>query len=273
MEQIFIYPDTATADAPGKPRSTPVHLGINETTRTFVGLALPPALGADPFFLRIAMSGAALTLHPRFELTAYDVPHAGGVTYLDPTVHISSSTGANIKDKSGLVVAAAHFMPRFAHGALFYDNNVYLLKITIFHEARLRIRIANWTETARDVVWVAADTEAGSRQPWIQVTPSSMSFDLLTGQTDTRPITVFNSGTGDLVVQGPDSSSDRSCAADDRPQCGSEPVGATRRDRRDGRHPDRPAAPGQLRSRTIRRRRSQQRDSCSASVCALRPRA
>lgn len=210
MEHFFIYPDDATADALGKPRSAPVYLAINEAMRTFVAIALPLAPGADTFFLRIAMSLGfiAPSQHPKFEFTAYDTPEmpdVSGITRLDPAVHIDSGSRADIRDKSGLVVAAAQFMPSgvAAPYGPFYNRNVYPLKITIFHPARLRMRITNHFEGAHEFVWVAADTEAGSRQPWMKVSPSSMYFnELMIGQTDTSDIAVYNSGTGDLFVNG-----------------------------------------------------------------------
>jgi probable HAF family extracellular repeat protein len=67
-------------------------------------------------------------------------------------------------------------------------------------DAQLRIRITNKTEADRDFVWVVADNEDESRQPWIHATPPSISFDVLAGQTAQRDLKITNRGTGRLRV-------------------------------------------------------------------------
>lgn len=197
MEHFFIYPDAATADALGKPRATPLHLKVDEAMRAFVPVKMLVGTDAQDVpttFIRVAMSGPVPARHPRIELIAHDPASPGAAASLDPNVNTSSATRVELKDDAGLTAAAAHFVPPF-------DGNLYLLKVAIiFCDTQLHIRITNKTETERDFVWVVADTEAGSRQPWIHAAPSGIGFDLVTGQPAQQDIRVTNRGTGDLVV-------------------------------------------------------------------------
>lgn len=202
----LIYPDNPTADALGEPRATPLHLEVDEAMQAFVPVEMlvgTDADGVEAMFIRIAMSGAAPTRHPRIELIAHNPAVSADAAILDPRVNTSSGTRVNLKDDSGLVAAAAHFAPRFDQSAPVYDHNVYPLKVVVFFpEAQLQIRVTNTTDAERDFVWVVADTEEKARQPWIHATPPSVSFDLLTGQTGEQEIEIGNHGTGDLVVRG-----------------------------------------------------------------------
>ena len=62
-----------------------------------------------------------------------------------------------------------------------------------------QIQLRNPDADPRRFTWVVADTDADSRQPWIDV-PTATTFDVLTGQTAPRQLQVANLGTGPLTV-------------------------------------------------------------------------
>jgi hypothetical protein len=201
----LVYPDAPTADALGEPRATPLHLKVDTAMRVFVPVKMLVANDADEMFIRIAMSGATPARHPRIELALQDPGSAGQGSNIDPNVNTSGGTRVQLSDETGLVAAAANFVPRFVQGVPVYHDNVYLLKVVLFPPiAQLRIRITNKTEADRDFVWVVADNEDESRQPWIHATPPGISFDMLTGETREQEIQISNRGTGHLVVRGLD---------------------------------------------------------------------
>ena len=83
-----VYPDAETADALDAPRSTPLHLDVDKAMRAFVPIKRQletDAEGELVTFIRIAISGAAPTRHPRIELIAHNPANLVGVPNLDQT--------------------------------------------------------------------------------------------------------------------------------------------------------------------------------------------
>jgi hypothetical protein len=203
-----IYPDAATAAALGKPDRTPVHLAEGEAMAAFVPVAerVGPDLGAGDqptTFLRFALSGASVPQNkqPWIELIAHS-PDPGPAAIVDPKTAVSPAAAVSLVDDAGAVVARACFEPPYA-------NNVYLLKVAILRDGTtLSLRITNKTGAQREIVWVAADNEAETQQPWLHATldgsaPIEIAFETEAGDMrSAEPIRVHNFGTGGLTVLG-----------------------------------------------------------------------
>jgi hypothetical protein len=208
---FIIYPDVATATLLGKPISTPVHLADSETMSAFVPLA--SLVGPDPSegnvpttFIRVSMSGppAPTDKQPKIELLAHDPNKPGGPARpIDPNTAITVVSGIGLRDDVNTADAAlAYFSPPFLH-------NVYLLKVVIeIPGTKLWIKITNTTGTDRNFVWVVADNDADTRQPWVHATyrdavPADIKFNAFVGQTSAetaQPIEISNRGTGAVTV-------------------------------------------------------------------------
>jgi hypothetical protein len=207
----MIYPDAATAAMLGIPAAAPLLLRSNAAMGAFAPLA--PLVGPDPdlgnvptTFIRVALSGAPVpsNRHPRIELLAHhpEAPNGSPAPALDPNTATTIAAAVPLFDDVNPTGAAlAYFAPPFV-------DNVYLLKVVIQIEAtRLWIRIANTTGMDRNVVWVVADNEADTRQPWIHAThrnavPAHIQFDAVAGQTLAQPIEITNRGTGAFTAKG-----------------------------------------------------------------------
>ena len=104
------------------------------------------------------------------------------------------SDGTNPTD-----AAAAYFFPP-------HPNNVYLLKVVITIAGTiLKLKITNPTGTNRDFVWVVADSDVNSQQPWIHATPAALQYTALVNETaaqTAQSIQITNRGTGPLTVNG-----------------------------------------------------------------------
>ena len=169
-----IYPDADTAALLNKPVRTPILLAPGEAMGKFVPLA--DHVGLDPVgqnlpttFICIAMSGGpvAPAMQPKFELMAHDpeLPARTEAPPLDLNTNVDLAKGVKLPDGVNLTAAGLAF---FSPPAL---DNVYLLKVvTEISGARFWIRITNTTGASRRFVWVAADSEADARQPWIYAT-------------------------------------------------------------------------------------------------------
>jgi N-acetylneuraminic acid mutarotase len=214
-----VYPDAATAALLGKPLGAPIRLDSTEAMSKFVPLANhvgpDPTLGNAPAtFIRVAMQGdpAERDMQLKFELLAHDPERPAGspALTLNPNTAINlGSAVALFDDVNNTAAALAYFVPPFS-------GNVYLLKVVIqIAGTRLWLRMTNTTGTEpeddepRRLVWVVADSERESRQPWIQVTsrfgnPAEIKFDTFVGQMGATalPLQITNFGTGPLTVVG-----------------------------------------------------------------------
>ena len=195
-----IYPDASTAAL----LAAPVNQPVDSTKMT---QAVPIAsFGGNAFgttiFIRISMSlPASLMTPPQVILTAGN-PTFG--THGAPvTITATASPGQALGDGHSvdpsnhpLDAAAAWF-----DGPGPYADNVYLLKVFIEIDATtLSIQI---NSAGHDFVWVAADSDADSKQPWIQLSPATLPFGALINQTESttvRSLQINNRGTGPLTV-------------------------------------------------------------------------
>lgn len=197
-----IYPDVDTAALLGKPALAPINLAAGEEMAVFAPLAALIGPGSA-MHLRIAVSGSPVPAgaQPTIELLAQEPDAFGGdPRKIDPNVAINLATAVPISGGLAPVAARAHFTPP-------YTDNVYRLTVVIdVAGTKLWIRITNTTGIARDFVWVVADNEAETRQPWIHATlgnavPANIAFEAVTGETRTaQPIAITNRGTGPMTV-------------------------------------------------------------------------
>ena len=202
-----VYPDAAAAALLGKPAATPIALAPNEAMHSFVPLA--GHVGPDPMqggvptcFIRIAVSGAPVGpgTHPKIELLAHDPAHGSPAPLLDPEAAVSVTTAVQLYDDVNATSAAlVYFTPPF-------QNNVYLLKAAVeITGTQFWIRITNTGGVARSFVWVVADSDADSQQPWIHVTannvaPARLALDVTVGQPAAAPLALTNFGTASVTV-------------------------------------------------------------------------
>ena len=199
-----VYPDAATSALLGTTPNSPVPLaaGAQFPGGQFVPLA--GDVGPDPTefnlqttFIRISMSLPASATAPQVELEAHNPTH--NTTGAPVTITATSlATGQALKDGFNSTDAAtAYFLPPFS-------NNVYLLKVVIdIAGTTLLMRITNNTADPHDFVWVVADSDANSQQPWIQVAPTSLAYTALVNQTATQTaqsLQINNRGTGSMTV-------------------------------------------------------------------------
>jgi hypothetical protein len=163
----------------------------------------PELGGVNVTFIRIAMSGMAPPPHPKFELTAANTGTGteGTAQVIDPALNVDLISAKALHDGTNPTDAAsAWFVPP-------YTDNVYLLKVAISIPGTVvkTIRITNQTGRPRDFVWVVADSDAESKQPWIHVTPPSLFYNVLINQPanlTSQSANVANKGTGPLTVGG-----------------------------------------------------------------------
>ena len=209
-----IYPDANTSTILGKPLFSPLTLEPAEAMCVFVELAQhvgpDPTVGNVPTtFIRVAISSASdsSALQPTVELLAHDPTSAVGPTaqLIDPATANSIATAVQLFDGVNSTGAAlAYFSP-------LAGNNVYLLKVAIeIPGSRLWLRITNGNAVSCGYVWVVADSDEDSKQPWLHVTsesfpgsPPAIVLDAYVGQgsdLNATPLTIANLGSGDLTV-------------------------------------------------------------------------
>lgn len=194
-----IYPDAATAVLLATTADNPVPSTKFTTNVPVTALAGPDGATGLPTvtFIRISMSNpASLLTLPKVDLLAVNSASVAG-----PAVTITATsvgTAQSLKDGSNPIIelGAAWF-----DGAGPYANNVYLLKIATERAGTTyQIKI---TSAGHDFVWVVADSDVDSQQPWIKASPASLSYNTLTGQKPAntqQAVVVDNRGTGSLTV-------------------------------------------------------------------------
>ncbi|MER2626763.1 MAG: vWA domain-containing protein [Accumulibacter sp.] len=166
-------------------------------------LALADHSGPDPTafnlltsFIRISMSGTSSATPPQVGLTAVHPSLTQGAE-VNITATTLGTAQALLDGTNATDAASAYFFPPHA-------NNVYLLKVVInIAGTTLKIRITNNTAANRDFVWVVADSDADSQQPWINATPATLVYNALINQASsltTLTVSVQNRGTGSLTV-------------------------------------------------------------------------
>lgn len=181
------------------PQIAPLPLAAGASMPAFEQLAGhvgPGEAGLNTTFIRISMSGATSSAHPQVELKAVHPTLTEGLP--KTIIETSLSTAQGLLDGTNDTTAAS------AYWAPPYSNNVYLLRVIIsIVGTTLKIKITNDTSVARDFVWVVADSDADSLQPWIHVTPAALTYTALVNQAanlTAQSLQITNRGTGPLTV-------------------------------------------------------------------------
>ncbi len=187
-----VYPDPQTAPLPLiAGAAMPVPLALVDHTGPD-----PTAFNLPTSFIRISMSGASTATPPQVGLTAVHPSLTQGAE-VNITAITLGTAQALLDGTNATDAASAYFFPPHA-------NNVYLLKVVInIAGTTLKIRITNNTAANRDFVWVVADSDADSQQPWINATPATLVYNALVNQASsltTLTVSIQNRGTGSLTV-------------------------------------------------------------------------
>jgi hypothetical protein len=153
-------------------------------------------------FIRVAMSGANCTgvnsaTAPNFYLRADDGDAVLINDHAQPpnrTYPIFHRPGSNPVDFVG-------------EGSVFLeDHNVFRLLITFANGTSNHAwQLGIWNNdatAARQFTWVVSGTLANTAQPWIDVTPAALSWDVLTETAEAKSVTVSNKGTTAFTVTG-----------------------------------------------------------------------
>lgn len=201
MPDPHVYPDPQIA-----PLFLPAAVGVPAATyKDIEQLAAPDATTPwipKTMFIRVAMSGATVATPvgpsaPDFYLIAdtgdpvliNDHMQPSGVTYA-----IFRLAGTNLPDyvADGSVVLES--------------NNVFLITVSFQDAAgsyawQLGIR-NNDPASAREFTWVVSATLANTAQPWIDVEPATLSWDVLVGGSAGESVQINNKGTATFTVTG-----------------------------------------------------------------------
>jgi hypothetical protein len=150
----------------------------------------PPPSGApfQTFFIRIAMQGVA-PVGPNVPTIV--IQAGGGIA----TIVTTDSNPVSVRDAVNNEVANAFWYPAD-------PNNVYLVKVFTFASVTWNFAIRNQDVAPRQFTWVLAGSLLDSRQPWIDILTTPLTFDAVTNQNP-PPIltaTVANRGTGPLTI-------------------------------------------------------------------------
>lgn len=164
-----VYPDPATAALLNKPPFAPLDLAPGEHLAAFAPLA--NLVGADPAqsslpttFLRIAISTAsAAAATPALELSAADpLANPANARAIDPSANNLASATQLYDAVNPTSAALAYFAG--------VDGNMFLVKIVVeIPGTPLWLQLSNANQVACKYVWVVADDEADTAQPWINL--------------------------------------------------------------------------------------------------------
>ena len=174
-----------------QPPEEPLRVAGGGATEVAVTQLSGPAVEALPYaqmmFLRVAAAGGAV--EPTFMMIA----GAGDPVALTPdraAIHRSPSDVGYVGD----VWLDGH-----------EPNGVYRIYVGFdaltTEQWRLGIRNNDMLSEYR-FSWVVAEHPADTLQPWIDVSPPELSFELLVGQTETAGVVVANFGTVEFSVTG-----------------------------------------------------------------------
>ena len=201
MSDPHVYPE-----APSAPLSLPAAAGTPAPTFTPIEqlAAADPSTPKIPktMFIRVAMSGAdcpgvTSATAPNFYLRA-DTGDAVLINdHAQPpnqTYPIFRRPGSNLADFIG-------------EGSAFLEShNVFRLVVTFNDGAGdYAWRLGIWNNdaaAARQFIWGCSGTLANTSQPWLDVAPPSLSWDVLVGGSASDSVTISNNGTGAFTVNG-----------------------------------------------------------------------
>jgi hypothetical protein len=178
-----VYPTPQTAPLNVAAGGTSSLLGINE----LVG----PVTGQNVMFIRVVKLGTGCA--------ASGPPH--------PTIRLKANTGDAVAVPAFPITAAIFNQPggtgtEVGDATLEVEaNDIYRIRVFIFQTgSSWQIQIVNNDgASAHGFTWVVADSDADSKQPWIDM-PTSLAFDVLTGQAVPLSLQVANRGTGPLTI-------------------------------------------------------------------------
>jgi hypothetical protein len=174
---FHVYPDPPTQPplsvGPGLTGSATIDLALGAATGsrtirlTMLGSACTPPGGAAPTVKLAAMGGSTLTLG-----AFYDSVFVGGTDVADARI---------VSEPSGV-----------------YRVDVQLYDLSV---PAWTISFTNNDVTAHSFTWVTATSDSESLQPWINVTPNTLAYTALTGQSAIPlSVQVANFGTGPLTI-------------------------------------------------------------------------
>ena len=190
-----VYPDPQVAPFP-----LPPAVGVVAATFTPIEqLAAPdPATPWIPktMFIRIAMSGA---LCPTV------------VSPTAPSVYLKADTGdAVLLNDPGSFTKLIYRLPNnsdyVADAFLTLEaNNVFLVTVMFFDlAANLAWQLGIWNNDAapppREFTWVVSATLVNTAQPWIDVAPALLSWEVPANGSQADSVKISNKGTGPFTV-------------------------------------------------------------------------
>jgi len=152
----------------------------------------------------LAMLGPAGGVHPQIFLRATSPAAAPGL-FGPPTLIPYAINPANpglltdVDNETGSTATTARITV--------LPNAVYRIEcfMSIFDDTDWHIQIQNMDGSSREFTWVVGDTASEAQQPWLDVTPDTLTYEVLINQTPAttaQTITVRNNGTGPLTVNG-----------------------------------------------------------------------
>jgi hypothetical protein len=191
MPDPHVYPDAAPWPLTLAPAATSSWLEIEQLNA-----------GTQFVFMRVAMFTGVASLPPgdptlpTISLRASSIPPG---TTGDPVVLASSFSAvfAAPGSPAGSLVGSAKIV--------WQSDNVLLMTLKLFlvtTVAKWEIAIKNNTASNADFTWVVSSADANTVQPWLDVTPATLNYNLLKGGILSQSVQVKNKGTGPFTVDG-----------------------------------------------------------------------
>jgi hypothetical protein len=180
------------------PPSAPLQINNGTSQDTAIAQLAAPDPSAPEYakmmYMRLAVSGA-------------NIP-----TLTDPTapvVSLQSGTGAFIQltiAPTPIYNAPGTNLANYVGDVqiVFEGNNVFMINVGFVADTNptWMLRIANNSGSNRLFTWVVGSTLPETAQPWIDVSPTSLSFDVLVGDTGGQSVQISNRGTATFTVTG-----------------------------------------------------------------------
>lgn len=201
---FHVFPDPTLAPLPPAGPFAAAAAGAAGDTSPYQAVAeltgLPVSAGTPSFFVRVAMQGAA-GVGPGVFLR---VTNTNTATFGEGEITAANNGGnpAQIGDGANFGVVNAVYTGPDADNVARVDVFIFLTGLTF------EIRVRNHDAAPRQLTWVAATTEAESRQGWIDVIPvplpmgETTDVNALTNQSPAPLVlvSVANRGTGPLAI-------------------------------------------------------------------------
>ena len=176
------------------PQTAPLNLaaaGSSPLTAINELVGVDSGTGLNAMFIRVVKLGTGCAAsgppHPTIRLKA-NTGDAVAIPTFPTTVSIFNQPGG-----TGTEVANATLQVE--------ADDVYRILVFIFQSgSSWQIQIVNNNAaSAHGFTWAVADSDAQTRQPWIDI-PTTLSYDVLTGQAVPLSLQVANRGTGPLTI-------------------------------------------------------------------------